>query len=153
MRTWQVPAFGEPEQMILADVPSPQPGEGEVRVRTHAAALNFFDLLLIQGKYQSKPGFPFTPGAEAAGVIDAIGANVTGCSPGDRVIALPSVGAFAEEVICPANRLLPIPDAMDFATAAAYPIVTRLRGSPFRNALPSSPMNGCWSTPAQAASA
>lgn len=123
MRTWQVPAFGEPEQMILADVPSPQPGEGEVRVRTHAAALNFFDLLLIQGKYQSKPGFPFTPGAEAAGVIDAIGANVTGCSPGDRVIALPSVGSFAEEVICPANRLLPIPDAMDFATAAAYPIV------------------------------
>ncbi|MBS1824669.1 MAG: NADPH:quinone oxidoreductase family protein [Acidobacteria bacterium] len=123
MRTWHVPAFGEPEQMILADVPSPQPGEGEVRIRAHAAALNFFDLLLIQGKYQAKPGFPFTPGAEAAGVIDAIGPHVTGYAIGDRVIALPSFGAFAEEVICPVSRLLPIPEAMDFATAAAYPIV------------------------------
>ena len=123
MRTWQVPFFGEPEQMILAEVPSPQPGEGEVRVRVRAAALNFFDLLLIQGKYQAKPGFPFTPGAEAAGIVDAIGPKVTSCAPGDRVIALPSFGAFAEEVICPATRLLPIPETMDFATAAAYPIV------------------------------
>lgn len=123
MRTWQVPAFGEPEQMILAEVPSPEPQAGEVRIRAHAAALNFFDLLLIQGKYQAKPAFPFTPGAEAAGVIDALGPDVTGFALGDRVIALPSFGAFAEQVICPATRLLPIPQTMDFASAAAYPIV------------------------------
>jgi len=123
MRTWQVPAFGEPEQMILADVPTPEPKEGEVRIRAHATALNFFDLLLIQGKYQAKPAFPFTPGAEAAGVIEAIGIGVAGFATGDRVIALPSYGAFAEEVICPAQRLLAIPEGMDFASAAAYPIV------------------------------
>jgi NADPH:quinone reductase len=113
MRTWQVPAFGEPEQMILADVPSPEPAEGEVRVRVHAAALNFFDLLLIQGKYQAKPAFPFTPGAEAAGVVDATGPGVTNYRPGDRVIALPTFGAFAEQLICPTHRLLPMPDGMD----------------------------------------
>lgn len=123
MRTWQVPAFGEPEQMILADVPTPAPKDGEVRIRARAATLNFFDLLLIQGKYQAKPAFPFTPGAEAAGVIEAIGAGVEGFAVGDPVIALPSFGAFAEEVICPAQRLLAIPEGMDFASAAAYPIV------------------------------
>ncbi|MBL8179536.1 MAG: NADPH:quinone oxidoreductase family protein [Bryobacterales bacterium] len=123
MRNWQVHAFGDPEEMTFGEAPSPEPGQGEVRVRVHAAALNFFDLLLIQGKYQAKPGFPFTPGAEAAGVIDAIGDGVSGFAQGERVIALPSFGAFAEELICPASRLLRIPGGMDFETAAAYPIV------------------------------
>lgn len=109
--------------MVLANVPSLQPKAGEARVRVHAAALNFFDMLLVQGKYQAKPQFPFTPGAEAAGVIDVLGADVKGFAVGDRVIALPSFGCFAEEVTCPVQRLLPIPADMDFPTAAALPIV------------------------------
>lgn len=123
MRIWQVPQFGEPEQMVLADVPSPEPGPGEVRVNIRVAALNFFDLLLVQGKYQAKPQFPFTPGAEAAGIVNAVGAGVTGFASGDRVIALPSFGCFAEQVVCSASRLLPIPAGMDFDLAAAMPIV------------------------------
>ncbi|MBI3682142.1 MAG: NADPH:quinone oxidoreductase family protein [Acidobacteria bacterium] len=123
MRTWQVIQFGEPDEMQLAEVPLPEPGEREVRVRAHAAALNFFDLLLVQGKYQSRPVFPFTAGAEAAGVIDAAGPGVAGYAAGDRVIALPSLGCFAEYVTCPTARLLRIPEGMDFETAAAMPVV------------------------------
>lgn len=109
--------------MVLAEVDTPLPGAGEVRVQVHAAALNFFDLLLVQGKYQAKPALPFTPGAEAAGVVDAIGDGVTGVAVGDRVIALPSFGCYAEAVVAPASRLLPVPARMDFAKAAALPVV------------------------------
>jgi NADPH2:quinone reductase len=123
MRAWLVDQFGEPEQMRLAEVAVPQPGPGEVRVRVHAAALNFFDLLLVQGKYQAKPGFPFTAGAEAAGVVDAVGAGVEGIATGSRVIALPGFGCFAGQVLVRAERLLAIPDAMPMETAAALPIV------------------------------
>ncbi|HUQ92630.1 MAG TPA: NADPH:quinone oxidoreductase family protein [Bryobacteraceae bacterium] len=123
MRVWQVPQYGEPEQMVLTEAPSPEPRENGVRVRVHAAALNFFDLLLVQGKYQARPAFPFTPGAEAAGVITAAGAAVRGLNAGDRVIVLPSNGCFAEELVCPAARVLPIPEGMDFETAAAMPVV------------------------------
>src|ERR1700683_5818719 len=88
MRSWQVHAFCEPEQMTLDDIPVPEPGPAEVRIRNHAAALNFFDILQIQGKYQIRPHFPFTPGAETAGVVDAVGENVSAFKVGDRVIAL-----------------------------------------------------------------
>jgi NADPH2:quinone reductase len=123
VQVWQVAQFGEPEQMMLADVPTPEPLEGEVRVSLRAAAVNFFDLLLVQGKYQARPPFPFTPGAEAAGIVSGAGPGVSEFKPGDPVIALPSFGCFAEEVICPASRLLRIPAGMDFDTAAAMPIV------------------------------
>jgi NADPH2:quinone reductase len=109
--------------MVLAEVPTPEPGENEVRVSVHAAALNFFDLLLVQGKYQAKPPFPFTPGAEASGVISAVGSGVTGWRVGDRVIALPSFGCFGEELICSASRLLAVPDGMDYHIAAAMTVV------------------------------
>ncbi|MCC6365076.1 MAG: NADPH:quinone oxidoreductase family protein [Bryobacterales bacterium] len=123
MRTWHVLRFGEPEEMVLATVPSPEVKEHEVRVQVRAAGVNFSDLLLVQGKYQAKPVFPFTPGAEAAGVVDAVGAGVNGVRVGDRVIALNSFGCFAEEVVCPEARILPIPDGMDFNVAAAMPVV------------------------------
>ena len=67
MKSWQVHAFCEPEQMTLDDISVPAPGPGEVRIRDHAAALNFFDILQIQGKYQIRPSFPFTTGAEVSG--------------------------------------------------------------------------------------
>jgi len=123
MRIWHVPQFCEPEQMVLAEAPTPEPKQGEVRVSVYAAGLNFFDLLLVQGKYQAKPAFPFSPGAEASGVISAVGAGVEDWKIGDRVIALPSFGCFAEELICSASRLLRVPDGMDYHLAAAMTIV------------------------------
>lgn len=123
MKAWLVDQFGEPEQMRFAEVPDPLPGAGQVRIRTRAAALNFFDGLLVQGKYQARPAFPFSPGAEVAGVVDAVGGGVDSIRVGDAVIGLPESGCYAEAVVCRAARVLPVPDGMDFPTAAAMPIV------------------------------
>ena len=123
MKAWQVRAWGEPEEMPLAEIPIPEPAAGEVRIANRAAALNFFDILQIQGKYQVKPPFPFTPGAEVSGVVDALGAGVTSLTVGDRVLAMPMAGAFAEYSIATADRVFRVPDGMDFAAAAAMPIV------------------------------
>ena len=76
MKAWRVHAWGEPETMTLDEVAVAEPDAGQVRIRNHAAALNFFDILQVQGKYQVKPPFPFTPGAEVAGIVDAVGAGV-----------------------------------------------------------------------------
>ena len=94
--------FGTPDDLQLADVPEPKAGAGEAVVAIKAAALNFFDILQIQGKYQVKPPFPFTPGAEAAGVVDSVGVGVTRFSAGDRVLAMPTGGGF------PPNGLPPV---------------------------------------------
>src|SRR5450631_1194862 len=103
MKAWQVAAWGEPEQMTLAETAVPEPGAGEVRIANRAAALNFFDILQIQGKYQVKPPFPFTPGAEVSGVVDALGPGVTGFAVGGRVLSSPMLGAFAEYTIAPGS--------------------------------------------------
>jgi NADPH2:quinone reductase len=123
MKAWRVRAWSEPEGMTLEDSVVPAPGEGEVGIANRAAALNFFDILQIQGKYQIKPPFPFTPGAEVAGTVDALGAGVTGLAVGDRVLAMTPGGAFAEYSLAPAARTFRMPDGMDFAEAAAMPIV------------------------------
>jgi NADPH2:quinone reductase len=123
MQAWQVHAWCEPEDMTLASVPIPEPAAGEVRIANRAAALNFFDILQIQGKYQVKPPFPFTPGSEVAGIVDAIGEGVTSIAPGDRALAIPMGGAFAEFSIVPAAKVFRMPAGMDFAEAAAMPIV------------------------------
>jgi NADPH:quinone reductase len=123
MMSWRVHAWGEPESIVLEDVAEPSPGLGKVRIRNHAAALNFFDILQIQGKYQIKPPFPFTPGAEVAGVIDAVGPEVAGHRVGDRVMAMTHGGAFAESSIAPAGSVFTIPESMSFEEAAAMPIV------------------------------
>ena len=99
MQAWQVRAWGEPEEMTFAETAVPEPGAGEVRIAHRAAALNFFDILQIQGKYQVKPPFPFTPGAEISGVVDALGQGVTGLAVGDRVLAMPMGGAFASVTV------------------------------------------------------
>ena len=123
MKAWQVRGWGEPEEMTLADTPIPDPGPGEIRIANRAMALNFFDILQIQGKYQVKPPFPFTPGAEVAGVVDAVGSGVTGFAVGDRVLSAPMTGAFAEYTIAPVGCSFPIPEGMDFPEAAALPVV------------------------------
>jgi len=114
--------WGEPETLTLGEAPSPAPGPGEVSVRLRAAGVNYADIVLVRGQYQEKPPFPFSPGLEGAGEILALGEGVTGLAPGDRVMVVPGVGAFAEEVVTPASEVLPIPDGMDFITAAAFPV-------------------------------
>ncbi len=123
MKAWQVNDWGEPEQMKLADVPLPEPKSDEVRIRNHAAALNFFDILQIQGKYQTKPALPFTPGAEIAGVVDAVGRDVDHLSIGDRVMGLASIGGFAEYTVAPATKTFRVPKTMNFDEAAAMMII------------------------------
>src|SRR5436309_1214988 len=133
MRAGQVRQWCEPEGMEWAEAPVPEPGPGQVRVRNRAAALNFFDILQIQGKYQVKPPFPFTPGAEIAGVVDAVGEGVTGWHPGDKVSALPEGGGFAEYSLVDAAKVFAIPDGMDYAHAAALPIVYQTSCFALRN--------------------
>lgn len=123
MKAWRVHAWGEPETIRLENVDEPTPAAGQVRIRNQASALNFFDILQIQGKYQIKSPFPFIPGAETAGVIDALGDGVTGMKAGNRVMALTHGGGFAECSVAPASNVFPIPAAMGFAEAAATPIV------------------------------
>ena len=123
MKAWQVSEWCEPEQMRLIDIEPPEPQFGEVRIRNHAAALNFFDILQIQGKYQVRPPLPFTPGAEVAGVVDAVGTGVDHLAVGDRVMGSGGLGGFAEFTVTPAARTFRIPQSMDFAAAAAMQIV------------------------------
>jgi NADPH2:quinone reductase len=123
MKSWRVHAWGEPETMTLDEVSVPEAAAGQVRIRNHAAALNFFDILQVQGKYQVKPPFPFTPGAEVAGVVDAVGWGVTSVKEGDRVIAIPRGGAFAEYSYAPESSVFSMPDSMSFEQGAAMPIV------------------------------
>lgn len=123
MKAWRVHAWGEPETMTFEDVREREPGPGEVRIRNHAAGLNFFDILQVQGKYQIKPPFPFTPGAEVAGVVDAVGAGVSEFSIGERVLSITHGGGMGEYSIGRIGMTFPIADGMDFPEAAAFPIV------------------------------
>jgi NADPH:quinone reductase len=124
MRAWQVTDWCEPEGMQLAEVPLPEPGPTQVRIRNHAASVNFFDLLQIQGKYQVRPAFPFTPGAEVAGVVDATGSEVTTLREGDRVMAMTqSAGGYAEYSLADSYRAFELPEGMGWPEAAAMPVV------------------------------
>jgi len=113
-------AYGPPDSLVFEDLPSPAPKSGEVVVSVKAASVNFPDVLIIENKYQLKPPLPFSPGSELAGIVKAIGPDVTNVKAGDRVMAITGYGAFAEEVAVDAKRALPIPPAMDFSTASAF---------------------------------
>ena len=123
MKAWQVNRHGEPEDVLeLAEVPRPVPGTGQLLVRVLAAAANFPDVLLCRGTYQVRPPLPFTPGVELCGEVVGTGADVTGFTPGDRVIGatvLPS-GGFAEYALMDAARTVPAPDGLDDAEAAPF---------------------------------
>jgi len=109
-------------QHKVEEVDSPPIKPGHVRVDVHAAGVNFPDILIVEGKYQIKPPFPFTPGAECAGVVSEVGEGVTHLAVGDRVGALSQVGAFAEEVVAPAMVVGKIGD-MPFDVAAGMTLV------------------------------
>lgn len=114
--------FGPVADLAFEDVPDPVAGAWQVVVDMKAAGINFPDSLFVQGKYQVRPPLPFTPGLEAAGVISAVGPGVTGLAVGQRVAVNPEIGAFAERIAVAAHRVFPIPDAMDYASAAGFMI-------------------------------
>ncbi|MCJ8168129.1 NADPH:quinone oxidoreductase family protein [Atopomonas sediminilitoris] len=113
-------AFGPADTLVLEEAPSPTIKKNEILLDVHATGVNFPDTLIIEGKYQFKPPFPFSPGGEAAGVVREVGEKVSHLKAGDRVMALTGWGSFAEQVAVPAYNVLPMPADMDFATAAAF---------------------------------
>ena len=113
-------AFGPPDALAVEEVPELVPGPGQVIVGVRACGVNFPDALMVQGKYQFKPDFPFSPGGEVAGTVLRLGPEVEGVRVGDRVVAFTSHGGFAEEVAADADRLIPMPDGMDFEHASAF---------------------------------
>jgi NADPH2:quinone reductase len=117
--------FGPPDELKLADIAPPQPAPGQVVVRVHAAALNFFDTLIIAGKYQHKPPFPFSPAAELAGVVEEVGSGVADLASGDRVMAyMGSMGSGAarEAVAVAAEQVVKIPNTLPFERAAGLTV-------------------------------
>ncbi len=123
MRAVLCKALGEPDGLVVEDCPRPAMIERGVRIRVRAAALNFADSLMIKGTYQVKRMPPFVPGLEAAGEVIETAPGVTRFHAGDRVMALTSAGAFAEEAVADERATFRIPDKMDFAAAAGFPIV------------------------------
>ena len=114
--------FGTPDELELADIAPPVAGPGQAVVRIKAAALNFFDLLIIAGKYQYKPPFPFSPASEFAGIVESVGAGVTDFAPGDRVMGSTGWGAAREVLAASTKQLVKIPDNLDFERAAGLTV-------------------------------
>ncbi len=114
--------YGPPESLVIEDVPPPALGPGEVRIGIRACGVNYPDNLMIAGKYQVQPPLPFSPGFELAGEILEVHDGVTQFKAGQRVAATSMAGAMAEEICVPAAIVWPLPDAMDYATAAGFVI-------------------------------
>ena len=117
MKVVRIHEHGGPEVLRYEEVPLPEPGRGEARIKVEAAGVNFTDIYNRIGLY--KGTLPYTLGSEAAGVVDAVGPEVTEVKPGDRVAYAMHLGAYAEYVVVPAWRLVPLPPAIDGRTAAA----------------------------------
>ena len=114
--------WGGPGKLSVGHTDPPSPAAGEVVIDVKAAGVNFADTLIIQGTYQLRPDFPFIPGLEVAGTVAELGAGVDTVSIGDRVVGIPNIGAFAERVAVKAAAVVPIPEAMDFETAASFAV-------------------------------
>ena len=119
MRALLSKTVGGPETLSLEEVLDPTPQPGQVVIEVKAVGINFPDTLIIEDKYQFRPERPFAPGAEVAGVIDAVGEGVKGMHKGDRVIAVPGWGGLVERIAVPANMVIRMPDAMSFEEGAA----------------------------------
>lgn len=119
MRAAICSSYGPPEVVRIGEIPAPEIGAGQARVRVHAAALNFPDVLIVANRYQLSVPTPFVPGSEFAGVVEEVADDVAGLVPGQRVSGTLLVGAFAEEVAVDAAALRRIPDETDFRVAAA----------------------------------
>ena len=117
MRAIVCERLGDPEHLVLRDVPSPTPGPGEVKVALRARGVSFVDVLVIAGQYQTKREPPFIPGGEAAGVVLETGPGVDHIGVGDRVLV---PGGFADEIVVAASRVTPLPAGVSFEAAAAF---------------------------------
>src|SRR5437763_3205064 len=130
MKAIRVHEFGGPEVLRLEEVPDPRPGSGEVVIRVKAAGVNPVDSYIRSGNYGERP-LPYTPGSDAGGVVEAIGAGVSGVAAGDRVYTAGSVtGAYAELALCKAGHVHPLPQGVTFAQGAGVnvPYATAYRG-------------------------
>ena len=111
---------GPPEDLVIDEAPDPAPGDWDVVIEVHGAAVNFPDTLIIQNLYQFKPDLPFSPGGECAGVVRAKGAKVGHLNIGDRVLAFTGWGGFAELAVADSRAVVPMPEGLDFVTASAF---------------------------------
>jgi NADPH:quinone reductase len=123
MRAIVVDEFGSPERLRIGEVAEPMPGPDEVLVTVHAAPVNYVDLLVIGGTYQFLPPLPFIPGKGPAGVVTALGREVTSLRVGDRVLAMAEQGGYAEAVTVRANQGYRLPPSMSFTEAASLSLV------------------------------
>jgi NADPH2:quinone reductase len=122
MRALVCNAYGPPESLVIEERADPVPGQGEILVDIRAAGINFPDVLLIAGQYQVKVPPPFVPGNECAGVVEAVGEGVSQFRAGDRVIATPQAGGFAEKCVVDQKYCLPLPSALNFEQGAGFTI-------------------------------
>ena len=120
MHAWFCDTLDGVDALRWREAPTPEPGPGEVRIAVKAASLNFPDLLIVQGKYQFKPALPFVPGAEYAGLIDAVGDGVTHLRPGQPVAAIAGTGGFGTYAVVKAAQVLPLPPGFALEHAAAF---------------------------------
>jgi NADPH:quinone reductase len=123
MRAVVVERLIEPRELRVAETAEPELFAGGLAVDVKAAGCNFFDILMVQGRYQVKPPFPFVPGAEIAGVVREVAPDVRRFAVGDRVLASNGLGGFAEECVVSARGAWALPDAMSFEEGAALPII------------------------------
>jgi len=130
MRALLCKRHGPPETLVVEDIAADMPGPGEIRVEIKATALNFFDTLIIENKYQYKPDLPFSPGAEVAGIVEAVGEGVDRFAVGDRVVGYLGYGGCRELVVGPVGKFTKIPDGLDYAQAACLTVTygTTLHG-------------------------
>lgn len=124
MKAIRVHSFGGPEVLALAEVPAPEPAAGQVRVRLHAAGVNPVDTYVRAGTYARLPPLPYTPGSDGAGLVEAVGPEVTRLRAGDRVyvtalLAAFHTGTYAEAVVCDASAVHPLPASVSFEGGAA----------------------------------
>ena len=115
-------AWGEVEQLTLEDVVPPTPGAGALLIDVKATGVNYADALMVAGRYQTKPPFPFSPGLETAGVVAQRGPGATRYEPGDKVMAILAYGGFAEQAVADEAETFAVPDGMPFDEAGAFPI-------------------------------
>jgi NADPH2:quinone reductase len=112
--------YGPPESLSIEEIESLKAGKGQAVISVKACGVNFPDTLIIQGRYQYRPAMPFSPGGEVAGIVKEVGEGVRHVRAGDKVIAFTGWGGFAEEVVADAKILIPMPEGMDFITAASF---------------------------------
>src|SRR2546427_1221745 len=120
MRAMVVSQWGEPSDLRLTELPDPEPKPGTVAIDVQAIGCNFFDVLMVQGKYQVRPPLPFAPGGEVAGTVRAVGAGVSHVKPGDRVFAMLGWGGYASVALAPALGVVRMPASMSFEHGAAF---------------------------------